>query len=125
MNAPSRSDGFLDRARLIPDQFAPIPVCWPILDDHELSTRHLELEDWVLWVTDRYVLDHRMIPECWEEHSALVEELSALHTAWVTAFAADARGDDPLRWHSDFAACRQRLADWVARTGCRPGTHRE
>lgn len=122
--APPSDDGFLDRMARIPDQFAPIPVCWPILSDDELADRRQELDDWVHWITNRYGLDHRTIPPCWPEHGALVEELSALRTGWVTAFAADARGDDPLRWHSDFEACRQRLTDWVARAGCRPGQHR-
>jgi len=121
---PRRDEMDLDRLLRIPDQFAPIPVCWPILTGAELAERREELEDWVRWLTDRYGLDHRTIPHCWQEHGALVEELSALRTGWVTAFAADARGDDPLRWHGDFEACRHRLADWTARIGCRPGEHR-
>jgi len=73
---------------------------------------------------DRYALDHRTIPPCWPEHGALLEELSALRTAWVTAFAEDSRGDAPLHWHAEFAAARQRLTEWVVRTGFRPGEHR-
>ena len=49
---------------------------------------------------------------------------SALRTAWQYAYAHTARGDAPLDWHSGFAASRQRLADWVARAGCRPAEHR-
>lgn len=121
---PQRGPDFIEHLARIPDQFAPIPVCWPILTGAEFGERLEELEDWVHWLADRYGLDHRTIPPCWTDHGALVEELSALRTGWVTAFAADARGDDPLRWHSDFEAGRHRLADWTARTGCRPGEHR-
>src|SRR5947209_442613 len=119
-----RDDGFLPGLNLRHEQFAPIPVCWPSLRGDERDARFQELVDWTSWLVDRYALDHRTIPPCWPEHGALLEELSALRTAWVTAFAEDSRGDAPLHWHAEFAAARQRLTEWVARTGCRPGEHR-
>lgn len=124
MSGDTTDDGFLPGLHLRHEQFAPIPVSWPTLVGEERDARFHELADWIAWVIDRYGLDHRTIPPCWAEHGALVEELSALRTAWATAYAEDSRGDAPLDWHADFAAARQRLADWVARSGCRPGEHR-
>lgn len=104
--------------------FAPLPVCWPTLTTAETETRLDELADWIDWLTERYALDYRTIPPCWARHGSLLEELSALRTGWLTAYAQEARGDAPLQWHSDFATARLRLAEWTARAGCRPSEHR-
>jgi hypothetical protein len=124
MSDATNADGFLPSLQMKQEQFAPIPICWPMLGEDEMTSRAQELVDWVDWVIDRYALDHRTIPPCWSQHGALLEELSALRTAWVTVYSADSVGDAPLRWHSEFATARPRLTDWVARTGCRPGEHR-
>jgi len=83
-----------------------------------------DLEPWVEWLAGHYTLDHRIIPPCWAQHWELIEELSALHTAWQDAYAETSHGDAPLTWHERFAPARQRLTDWVARTGCRANEHR-
>jgi hypothetical protein len=106
------------------DPFPPLAVCWPTLSEQEAHDTFDALDDWVDWLTDRYGLDHRVIPPCWADHPALLEELSALRTAWLTAYCLTAPGDAPLTWHANFAHARQRLADWAARTGCRQGEHR-
>ncbi len=67
---------------------------------------------------------HRTVPHCWEEHWALLEELSALRTAWLTVFAVTSPGDASLDWHANFAAARLRLIDWISHSGCRVGEHR-
>lgn len=102
----------------------PTPVTWPLLADAETDEYLLELHDWVLWLTHRYHLDPRTIPDCWPAHGELVEELSALRGGWCTANTWASTGADTLHWHAEFAAARDRLIDWVARTGCRPGHHR-
>lgn len=106
------------------DAFPPLPICWPALTTQERADQLGKLTEWIRWLVGCYVLDHRTVPPCWAEHSALLEELSALRTAWLTAFATTSTGDAPLAWHTSFAACRQRLVDWAARTGCRSGEHR-
>lgn len=107
------------------DPFAAFALAWPTLSADETDDALAELEDWIDWLRDRYHLDHRHLPHCWALHSELIEELSALHTAWQQSYAPDADGSAPLRWHDAFDAGRQRLLDWVARTGCRPDNHRE
>lgn len=78
----------------------------------------LALDEWVGWLVERYNLDRRAIPPCWANHGELIEELSALRLAWLTAYAQMGPGDGPLAWHERFASARGRLADWAARTGC-------
>ena len=100
------------------------PICWPRLGDDDAAEMLAEVDDWVGWLTRRFTLDHRTIPACWEQHGPIIEELSALYTAWQTAYTPTADGDAPLAWMNHFANARHRLTDWVARTGCRPGEHR-
>ena len=100
------------------------PIRWPHLDDEKSAEQLDELTDWVLWLTWRFNLDHRTVPDCWNQHGAVIEELSALYTAWQTAYAQTADGDSPLAWMNQFANSRHRLTDCVARTGCRPSKHR-
>lgn len=121
--APS-ADAFYAQAEL-PQPYGPaVPICWPA---YTPDNQHLLLEDlitWVDWVARHYSLDRRQIPECWDQHWELIEELAALHLAWEGAYSSTAHADAPLSWHERFAAARARLTDWVARTGCRPGEHR-
>ena len=101
-----------------------VPVCWSALEGGELQEHLADLTEWITWIVWRYALDHRTVPPCWPEHGALIEELSALQTAWCAAFAVTADATQPLRWHAEFATARGRLGDWTARSGCRPGEHR-
>jgi hypothetical protein len=110
--------------RLNVDVFPSLPVCWATLTDTETEEEQEALADWIAWLVDRYTLDHRTVPPCWDQHGALVEKLSALRTAWLASYALTGRPEAPLEWHEHFAAARQRLADFVARTGCRPAEHR-
>ncbi|WP_051274927.1 hypothetical protein [Cellulomonas sp. URHD0024] len=103
----------------------PTPIVWSAFSDQEQENLLEDLELWVDWLVERYRLDHRVVPPCWMRHGELVEELSALHLAWQSAFASSATADSPLNWHEHFAVSRQRVADWVSRTGCRPDAHRE
>ena len=79
--------------------FPTLPVCWATMTDLETEDALDELQDWVVWVVDRYALDHRIVPPCWDNHGALIEELSALRTAWVAAFCITGRPEAPLEWH--------------------------
>lgn len=101
-----------------------VPIAWSAHDpaDQELLLEELDL--WVDWLVERYPLDHRTVPACWKLHGELIEELSALHLAWQGSFSTSSEPSAPLAWHERFAVARERLTDWVSRTGCRPGEHR-
>ena len=117
-------DSFYPAKRLPQLERPPVPFAWSSLspDDTQLFLEELDL--WVGWLVERYRLDRRTVLDCWREHPELIEELSALHLAWQGAFALTSNHDAPLLWHEHFANACQRINDWVARTGCRPGEHR-
>ncbi len=102
----------------------PRVFCWATLTVDEAAAQHAALAHWVDWLRGRYLLDPRTVPDCWDHHSDLVEELSALQMAWQHAYNGGARADAPLTWHTQLHTARPRLADAVAMTGCRPGHHR-
>lgn len=120
----TQPDGFYPPPRLKQPRHPPVVFAWSAQtpDDEHLFLESLDL--WVLWLADRYQLDHRTVPECWRQHPELIEELSALHLSWKGSFATTASHDAPLLWHERFAIARVRIGEWVARLGCRPGSHR-
>lgn len=84
------------RPGLMQEAFPPIPLCWRALTPQEREDQVEALREWIDWLVGRYALDQRTVPPCWEQHGALLEELSALRTAWLTAFAVTAPGTP--RW---------------------------
>jgi hypothetical protein len=100
-------------------------VCWKVLDRETAAEQWPAMDEWVRWLSTRYVLSPRTIPPCWYHHSGMVEELSALRTGWLAAFAPDATGGAPLDWHDAFAATRSRLDETVNRSGCTKDDHRQ
>lgn len=95
-----------------------LPVRLDTLGPDDTCKHMALLSTWVDWLTTRYQLDQRTIPACWAHHGELVEELSALRTAWLSSYALTAPGGSPLAWHEAFAHCRTRLHDSAARNGC-------
>lgn len=105
--------------------YGPVsPLNWTSVADEVVTEQLQELREWVEWTRWRFALDQRTIPDCWDQHGAIVEELSALYSAWQNAYNYTDDGDAPLRWMSQFAAARDRLRDWTSRHACRPGSHR-
>lgn len=102
----------------------PYVVCWRDLDTTELSDELSRLTTWVDWAIDRYRLDHKVIPPCWSNHGALVEELSALRTFWEACYLADASPSDPMSFHRDLTLAQRRLRDWSSTLGCTRTVHR-
>lgn len=99
------------------------PVNWAALDVQQAAEQWSLLVDWTDWLRDRYQL-HERIPACWYAHGPLIEELSALRSAWLGALLdPHARLDDPARWHEQLEHCLERIREWD-RSGCSDGTHR-
>lgn len=115
-----------DGSQLTPADWVVDPVCWPILDEDEREHQVASLQRWLSWLIERYSLDFRSVPTCRKEHGALVEELSSLRIAWVTANVPSVSDGSytQLAWHSDFAQARERVAGWIAGSGCRVAEHR-
>ena len=85
------------------------PVNWRELHDSDARDAWDALRDWVEWVTSRYDIPEVIVPTCWWRHGALVEELSALYTAWQVSFDPTDAGFGPIGWHERFAVARPRL----------------
>lgn len=89
-------------------------VNWRTLESERAPEVWNDLGDWVDWFTNRYRLPARKIPPCWYRHGALVEELSALHTAWLVSFDRLDAGYGPIGFHERLAVALPRLASWYA-----------
>lgn len=101
------------------------PIDWRCVSFDEAPLLWAALDTWVRWLVTRYSLEHRDVPPCWFRHPALVEELCALRTAHVDAFHPAHPPGGPAEWHTTLGNTRARLRDWAARTGCKPGAHRD
>ena len=78
----------------------------------------------VTWLVHRYELAE-LVPVCWWQHGAFVEELTALWASWTAAYLdPEAPADAPLMWHERFAACRLRIGEWDRLT-CAQRGHRD
>lgn len=88
----------------------PIVVNWRTMDAADAAAAMDELTEWVQWLVQRYNVTNQALPACWASHTDLVEELSALHTAWKVAFDETDGGYGPIGWHERFAAALTRRA---------------
>ena len=97
----------------------PRPVNWRNLPPDDLEHELLELNAWVDWLRHEYGLPAQIIPPMWHRHPELLWELSALRQHWMFCFDPQAKGNQALAWHQDFASCRERLRDWGTIAGTR------
>lgn len=98
----------------------PAVVCWVHLDNQQAVKAWAELRAWVeVVLVGRYphltvTGGRRMLPPCWYLHPYLVEELSALHSAWLFSFVEPgAPLTAPNDWHRRLADCRARVSEVV------------
>jgi len=99
-------------SRRSPGMLGVAVVNWRTLPDSEAPQVWTDLGAWVSWFIHRYNLPARKIPPCWFKHGALVEELSALHTAWLVSYDSLDAGFGPIGWHERLAVAIPRLATW-------------
>lgn len=99
------------------------PVNWAALGAQQAAEQWGLLVDWTDWLRSRYQM-HEAVPACWYAHGAIVEELSALRSAWIGAYLdPHAALGDPAAWHDLLDRARYRIRQWD-RNGCADGTHR-
>lgn len=84
-------------------------VRWRDLPPEQAPIEWQTLRGWVEWVTTRFDVPVSLIPDCWWKHPALVEELSALHTAWRTAYDKQDSGLGPVMWLERWHNAKARL----------------
>ena len=97
----------------------PRPINWRTLPPDDLEHELLDLNVWVDWLRHEYGLPAQLIPPMWHRHPELVWELSALRQHWLGCFDPQAKPNQALAWHHDFAVARERLRDWVTISGTR------
>lgn len=85
-------------------------VDWFTMKDADAAAEWIVLRAWVEWVTVRYNIPVSVVPTCWYQHGALVEELSALRTAHRAAFDKTDAGNGPALWHERLALAHGRLS---------------
>jgi hypothetical protein len=97
----------------------PRPINWRTLPPADLEQELLDLNAWVDWLRHTYGLPAQVVPPMWHRHPELLWELSALRQHWLFCFDPQAKGNQALAWHYDFAIARERLRDWVTISGTR------
>ena len=96
---------------------------WQAMTAARAADAWAALVEWVDDQVERYALDEA-IPVCWYAHGAMVEELHALHMAWLGAFTGRAsQPSDRAYWHELLERTLARLRGWN-RHGCAAGAHR-
>ena len=84
-------------------------VRWRDLAPEQARVEWNTLRQWVEWVTTRFDVPVSLVPNCWWQHPALVEELSALHVAWRTAYDQQDSGLGPVMWLERWHNAKARL----------------
>lgn len=95
------------------------PLDWTQLNARHARLELRELDRWVHFLRTAYGLPAAVVPPLWHRHDELIWELSALHQHWLKSYHPDAELTEPLNWHREFAAARDRLRDWVSTCGTR------
>src|SRR5688572_17783431 len=57
-----------------------------------------KLTKWVTWLIERYELGD-VLPACWAQHGAIVEELDALRIGWIDLVDQGSGDLGPAQWH--------------------------
>jgi len=97
----------------------PRPINWNLLTAGDAEAEWLALNQWVDWLRKTYGLPASVVPPFWHRHPELVWELSALHLHWCASYDSEQSASGPIAWHTDFAAARDRLREWVVTSGTR------
>lgn len=100
------------------------PAYIPSLTGAERVAFMADLSPWVWTLVDRFAIDARVVPPCWEQHNGLVEALSALRDHERGSYAADADPRSAVDWFRAFRDIEARLTELAALTQCSAQQHR-
>jgi hypothetical protein len=106
-----------------PREVGPLHV--PSLTARERDAVLPDLCVWVDRLVDRFALDTRVLPPCWERHNGIVEALSALRDHERGSYAADADPRSGVDWLRALRDVRTLLTELAALTQCSVHQHRE
>jgi len=100
------------------------PVHLPSLTGTDLDHTLGQLREWVTALIDRFAIDARVIPPCWELHNGMVEALQALRDYERACYTPQASPAAGVEWFRAFREIEARLVDLAALTHCTAHEHR-
>ncbi|MGD0881695.1 MAG: hypothetical protein ABSB09_09030 [Acidimicrobiales bacterium] len=103
-------------------------VVWRNLPIADQAVELQELAGWVEWLQVRYASAGDWLRPCWWRHGFVVEELSALRTAWLGVYepAENAEAMAALDWHEAAEKCRERVRQVISTgPGCTAVAHKD
>lgn len=106
-----------------PRETGPLHV--PSLTSTERGAVMPDLRLWVDRLVDRFALDTRIVPPCWERHNGMVEALAALRDHERGAYAVDADPGGAVDWFRALREVRSLLTELAALTQCSGRQHRD
>ena len=110
-----------------PDDSGRHAVVWRSLSIADQAVELRELAGWVEWLQVRYASAGDWLRPCWWRHGFVVEELSALRTAWLGVYEAGeaTEATAALDWHEAAERCRERVRQLISTgPGCTAVAHR-
>lgn len=93
----------VDRIAKTVDAAAPAgAIWWPDLDAVERDKRMGELAEWVDGVfRTRYPDQAKQLAECWLDHPAMIDAVTAGWLAWIASYKAPGKLTGPITWQAD------------------------
>lgn len=101
------------------------PLHVPSLTATEREAVLADLRVWVERLADRFALDTRVVPPCWERHNGMLEALSALRDHERGSYAPDADPRAGIDWLHALREVRTVLLEQAALTQCTVQQHRD
>ncbi len=97
----------------------------PSLNPNQRDALLADLREWVTELIDRFAIDVRVIPPCWERHNGMVEALAALRDHERASYAVTAAPTEAVDWFRAYREIETRLRDLAALTQCSAREHRD
>lgn len=100
------------------------PVHLPSLSPQERGRTLVELRGWVRALVQRFGIEPRVLPPCWEQHNGMVEALLALRDHERACYAESASPTAAVDWFRALREIEICLAELAAQTQCTNHEHR-
>jgi len=100
------------------------PLHWPTLSRDEAVHAFADLRVWVDQLVDRFAIEVRVIPPCWQQHNGMVEALSALRDHERACYADTASPTAAVDWFRAQRDIEARLIELASKTQCSALEHR-
>lgn len=121
----AESVGGFGAGEQIPAAMPPLsPIDWWVLDRVERADTLRVLSVFVPELVRRYGLGDSVVPPCWYQHEALIQELLGLFQLRKQAhFLESAPATSPNDFHVQLHMWVARMRAWVADSGCNAAQH--